>query len=324
MTLPIPNGERTFLDRNGQPISGGLVYSYVPGTTNPSPTYADEGLSVQNPNPITLDQAGRCVMWGAGLFRQVVQDMFGNLQWDQETGFQINSQDFPPDLTIPGNVTVGGNFTVDGYTNLTGGANVTGGLTADNINATNLTVNGTTNLNGTTNITGTFNMPEDIFVRNIGPYPGITLPNFTAGANFQANPNVGPGDAIQAFGNIDIFQPGRYLRIQGSGEATLALTDLQSGVSWGITVSGQSPGVAMINFGFVDGQAAQIKNLMSMDIAGDTEIAGNLQVDLNLTVIGTINGASAADFSALAGLADRMTALESSVSAMSARLGGGN
>src|SRR5215467_987362 len=299
MTLILPNGRQTFLDQNGDPISGGSIYSYVPGTTTPKSTYVDEGMTVPNSNPVILDQAGRCTMWGAGLFRQVAYDMFGNLQWDQETGFQVNGQDFPPNLTIPGNVTFSGpvnmnnTLTVAGHSYFNGGTSIAGGLTADTINTANLTATGTTTLSGTTNISGTFNMPEDIKVRNISPYDSsVVAPNFTAGAQFRSNPNIGPNDAIEAFGNIDIMQPGRYLRVQAAGEATLALTNLASGISWGITASGADPASGKIDFGFVDGQAAQIKNLMAMDIAGDIEITGNLQVDLNLVVLGTINGAS--------------------------------
>ena len=136
MPFPVPNGKRTFLDLNGDPLAAGQVFFYVPGTSDPSPTYADEGMTVPNTNPVVLDQAGRAVIWGDGLYREVVYDLFGNLIWDQTTGIVIDN--------IPGNLTVGGNLTVDGNTQLNGSANVSGPLSAQD----GLGVNGGATING--------------------------------------------------------------------------------------------------------------------------------------------------------------------------------
>jgi hypothetical protein len=48
-----------FFDNNGDPLSGGLVYTYDAGTTTPRATYTDENGSTPNTNPIVLDSAGR-------------------------------------------------------------------------------------------------------------------------------------------------------------------------------------------------------------------------------------------------------------------------
>ncbi len=46
------------LSNDGNPLSGGKLYSYAAGTTTPLPTYADpEGLTL-NPNPIILNSRG--------------------------------------------------------------------------------------------------------------------------------------------------------------------------------------------------------------------------------------------------------------------------
>ena len=50
----------SFTDENGQPYSGGLLYTYVAGTTTPATTYSNIGGTVANANPIVLDSAGRC------------------------------------------------------------------------------------------------------------------------------------------------------------------------------------------------------------------------------------------------------------------------
>ena len=47
-----------FFDANGDPLSGGKLYSYDTGTTNAKTTYSDSALSVANANPIILDAAG--------------------------------------------------------------------------------------------------------------------------------------------------------------------------------------------------------------------------------------------------------------------------
>jgi hypothetical protein len=63
MAFPLINPGLQFFDNTGLPLSGGLLYSYAPGTTTPKTTYTDEGLSVPNANPIVLDSAGRCTIF---------------------------------------------------------------------------------------------------------------------------------------------------------------------------------------------------------------------------------------------------------------------
>lgn len=55
--------DRQFTDDDGNPLVGGLVYSYVTGTTTPKPTYADATLETENTNPLELDGTGRGTMF---------------------------------------------------------------------------------------------------------------------------------------------------------------------------------------------------------------------------------------------------------------------
>jgi len=48
-----------FFDDNGNPLSGGLLYTYEAGTATPLATYTDSNGNVANANPIVLDAAGR-------------------------------------------------------------------------------------------------------------------------------------------------------------------------------------------------------------------------------------------------------------------------
>lgn len=48
-----------FFDDNGDPLSGGKLYTYTAGTTTPLATYTTSAGTVANTNPIILDAAGR-------------------------------------------------------------------------------------------------------------------------------------------------------------------------------------------------------------------------------------------------------------------------
>ena len=48
-----------FFDNNGVPLSGGLLYTYLAGTTTPATTYTDSTGATANANPIVLNSAGR-------------------------------------------------------------------------------------------------------------------------------------------------------------------------------------------------------------------------------------------------------------------------
>ena len=48
-----------FFDNNGAPLAGGLVYSYLAGTTTPAATYTSSTGSTAHSNPIVLNSAGR-------------------------------------------------------------------------------------------------------------------------------------------------------------------------------------------------------------------------------------------------------------------------
>lgn len=48
-----------FFDSNGDPLTGGKLYTYTAGTTTPKATYTTNSGAVANANPIILDAAGR-------------------------------------------------------------------------------------------------------------------------------------------------------------------------------------------------------------------------------------------------------------------------
>jgi hypothetical protein len=62
---------------NGNPLSGGTISTYEPGTTTPKTTYSDKTLATPNTNPITLDSRGECHLYFAGLVKLVIKDSAG-------------------------------------------------------------------------------------------------------------------------------------------------------------------------------------------------------------------------------------------------------
>ena len=48
-----------FFSNTGQPLSGGLLYTYAAGTTAPATTYTSNAGNIANTNPIVLDAYGR-------------------------------------------------------------------------------------------------------------------------------------------------------------------------------------------------------------------------------------------------------------------------
>ena len=67
-----------FFDDNGNPLSGGKIYTYAAGTTTPQSTYTSRTGLVPNTNPIILDAAGRTPeeVWSTEglLYKYVVAD----------------------------------------------------------------------------------------------------------------------------------------------------------------------------------------------------------------------------------------------------------
>lgn len=107
----LPNGMQQFTDNNGAPLVGGLVYFYTPGTTTPKTTWQDSAETIPNANPVTLDAAGRALLYGSGSYRQQVFDISGNLIWDAVTaaGFPsgsiaLSSLASQANLTAVGNI----------------------------------------------------------------------------------------------------------------------------------------------------------------------------------------------------------------------------
>lgn len=77
----VPIIQLQFLDNNGDPLSGGKIYSYEAGTTTPKATYKDLAGAEANTNPIVLDSAGRPpydVRIISGVYKFLIKDANDN------------------------------------------------------------------------------------------------------------------------------------------------------------------------------------------------------------------------------------------------------
>lgn len=79
---PIPFVKPQFFDQNGNPLSGGLIYTYDSGTNTPKATYTDYTGNVLNPNPVQLDAGGFAEIWlAAGDYKIAAEDSSHVPQW---------------------------------------------------------------------------------------------------------------------------------------------------------------------------------------------------------------------------------------------------
>lgn len=81
----MPNGRKQFFSASGAPLAGGFVYYYIPSTTTLKTTWLDSGQVTANTNPIILDAAGTCLVYGSGVYREYVTDSLANLVQDALT-----------------------------------------------------------------------------------------------------------------------------------------------------------------------------------------------------------------------------------------------
>ena len=94
---PLAGAGWQFFDDNGVPLAGGLIYTYLSGTSTPATTYTSSSGATPNTNPIVLDAAGRVAeeVWLTDdvQYRLVLQTALLVQIWlkDNISGFLSNS-----------------------------------------------------------------------------------------------------------------------------------------------------------------------------------------------------------------------------------------
>lgn len=61
--------KHTFFDDSGNPLSGGKVYFYEPGTSTPKDTYTTSDAGTANANPVILNSRGEADIFTDGLYK---------------------------------------------------------------------------------------------------------------------------------------------------------------------------------------------------------------------------------------------------------------
>lgn len=152
------------VDDNNEPLVGGLVYSYVPGTSTPKATYTSQTLGTPNANPIVLDANGEATIYIDGDTDLVLEDAATVQRWGP-----IRASDGTSNRTLTG-ITLAGTLTITSTAmTWSGNPTISGNVTFNN----NLTVNGNTTLGSDAADSVTFNA-DDAAIPN-----GLT---FTGGA----------------------------------------------------------------------------------------------------------------------------------------------
>lgn len=132
-----PTPKLQFLDANGNPLSYGLLYTYIAGTTSPLATYTTAAQATANTNPIVLDSRGQADVWllaGYG-YKFTLQNSSGVLQYtvDNITAAGTMSTQNADAVAITGGtisgISLSGTITGNVVGNVTG--NVTGNLTGN-------------------------------------------------------------------------------------------------------------------------------------------------------------------------------------------------
>ncbi len=82
-----------FFDNNGEPLAGGLLYTYEAGTVTPKATYTTAAGDIQNANPVVLDAYGRAVVFIEGAYKFRLETAGGVLvrETDNVSSFEIAS-----------------------------------------------------------------------------------------------------------------------------------------------------------------------------------------------------------------------------------------
>jgi len=90
-----PIGNEQQVTQNGAPLSGGLLYTYLAGSSTPAATYTDSSGATPQSNPIVLNVLGRPTspIWLADgtAYKLVLTDSAGVTQWtiDNVTGVAV-------------------------------------------------------------------------------------------------------------------------------------------------------------------------------------------------------------------------------------------
>ncbi len=103
-----------FFDTNGNPLSGGKVYTYEagPGETSSRVTFTDESRQVENTNPVILDASGKASIYLDGKYKIIVTDANDVSVWSKDNVRSIGQDEWLS--TVPAAMAGASSVTVEG------------------------------------------------------------------------------------------------------------------------------------------------------------------------------------------------------------------
>lgn len=270
---PIGNGFQFFTDA-GLPLSGGLLWTYLAGTTTPVATYTTSAGSVAHSNPIVLGPDGRlpAELWFAigSAYKLTLLDSLSNPidSWDNLTG--IN--DFN-NLTLSGNLVVNGNTTLgNAATDLLTIAPNTVTWSNNPTHSGNHAWSGTQTFNGVSTFTVTAIAAAGIKPGNVAQADVATLDWYQEGT-FTPVVTFG-GAAVGVTYNINTG--GTYTRIGNTVFFKLRMRLSNKGASAGAASIGGLP--------FASSSSEFVFAVQALSMAGLTGALGATSVSASITV----------------------------------------
>lgn len=129
-----PVAKMQFFKADGEPLVGGLLYTYASGTLTPKATYTDSTGLQQNTNPVVLDSRGECNLWltPGDTYKFALRDATSTLIWtvDNIAGSGTLAQQNANNVNITGG-TIGAGVTLNATVNVAAG-NITGAVAIAN------------------------------------------------------------------------------------------------------------------------------------------------------------------------------------------------
>ena len=92
MTISISNPKFQAFDSVGAPLTGGLLYSYEPGTSTEKDTYSDAALTTPNTNPVVLDSRGEADVYLDNATKLVLKTSAMTTIWTVDSYYPSNNK----------------------------------------------------------------------------------------------------------------------------------------------------------------------------------------------------------------------------------------
>jgi len=129
-----PVAKMQFFKADGEPLVGGLLYTYDAGTLTPKTSYVDSGGVQANTNPVVMNSRGECNLWLApgGAYKLALHDELNTLIWtvDNVVGLGTLAQQNASNVNITGG-TIGAGVTLNATVNVAAG-NIIGAVAIAN------------------------------------------------------------------------------------------------------------------------------------------------------------------------------------------------